>query len=99
MSYSQIAKKTSHSKIIQVTLVRYKQSISYNLTALDISKLAYKKLGIPNGGLDYYDDSEFRTIKFYLKSNVDVSKLNLYEAFEIKTGLRTKPVTLDKRDT
>ena len=98
-SYSQIAKKTANNKVVQVTLVRYRPSINYNLSSLEISKLAYKKLLIPQGGLEFVDDSEFRTLKFYLKPNVDTTKLNLNEAFEIKPGLRTKPVSLDKRDT
>ena len=98
-SYSQIAKKTAKSKVIQVTLVRYQQNISYNLSGYEVSKLAHKRLGIPLGGLEFIDDSEFRTLKFYLKPNVDVSKLNLNEAFEVKDGVRTKPVSLDKRDT
>ena len=54
-SYSQIAKKTAKSKVIQVTLVRYQQNISYNLSGYEVSKLAHKRLGIPLGGLEFIE--------------------------------------------
>ena len=56
-SATKLLKKTANNKVVQVTLVRYRPSINYNLSSLEISKLAYKKLLIPQGGLEFVDDS------------------------------------------
>ena len=99
ISYSNMVKSNSNVYPIEVHLVRYERSIPYNLTDEQKSNLAFNKIGIPKGKLSYIDDSSFRRIDFYVSQDVPKSALNLNTAFELMPGLRTKPVSVKRRET
>ena len=98
LSYSNVMTSTPTNYVIQVHLVRYEREISYNLSDVEKSELAFKKIGIPKGKLSYIDDSQFRRLDLYVNKDVPKTVLNLNTAFENREGLRTKPVTVKKKD-
>ena len=85
LSYSNVVTSTPTNYVIQVHLVRYEREISYNLSDVEKSELAFKKIDIPKGKLSYIDDSQFRRLDLY------VSK-----AFQRLCLILTQPLRLEK---
>ena len=64
----------------------------------EVGKLVYNRLMAPPRSLITYCDAVFMKLTIILKPHVDVSKLILTQALEIRPGLRTKPVVAENKE-
>ena len=96
-SYARIAvggridqNKRKKLNILDIFLERKDESINFNLSKDELSKLLFKKMKIDQQIVIKIDTSAFKKIQVEIKSNVNAEIFCDLPTFEIRDGLRTK---------
>ena len=83
-------KKKKKLNILDILLERKDNSISYNLSKDELSKLLFKKMKLNPKSIVKIDSSAFRTIHVELTHSIEPESYSDLPSFEIRDGLRTK---------
>ena len=83
-------RKKKKLNILDILFERKDDSINYNLTKEELSKLLFKKMKLEPKNIVKIDTSAFRTIHVELASDIDPESFIELPTFEIRDGLRTK---------
>ena len=93
-SYANIAGKQDRGRkklnVLDIMLERKDNSISYNLSKEELSKLLFSKMKLDPKSVLVIDASGFGKIHVELSSNVNPDHMTTLPAFDIRDGLRTK---------
>ena len=83
-------KKRKKLNILDILLERKDDTITYNLSKDELSKLLFRKMKIEPKNIVKIDTSAFRTIHVELSPNIEPESYADLPAFEIRDGLRSK---------
>ena len=91
-TYAQIA---SSVKTLELHLYREDKGTDFNVNYEEISNLLYKRLLLPEGTLVSLDTTPLfikKKIIIEIDGSVDITKLNITQALEVKKGMKTRPI-------
>ena len=83
-------KKRKKLNILDIILERKDNSVSYNLSKEELSKLLFKKMKIDPSKVIKVDTSAFRSIHVEFLPGIEPEDFSDLPAFEIRDGLRSK---------
>ena len=83
-------KKRKKLNIIDIFLERKDNTVSFNLSKEELSKLLFKKMKIDSKSIVKIDTSAFKSIHIELTANIEPEAFSDLPTFEIRDGLRTK---------
>ena len=84
------SKKKVKLNVLDIVLERRENSINYNLTKDELSKLLFQKMKIQPQQIVKIDTSAFGKIHVELSASVNPDTFSTLPAFVIRDGLRTK---------
>ena len=82
--------KRKKLNIIDIFLERKDNTVSFNLSKEELSKLLFKKMKIDSKSIVKIDTSAFKSIHIELTANIEPEAFSDLPTFEIRDGLRTK---------
>ena len=90
-SYSEASGRVTE-KVMSCMFQKTDPSISYTLTEVDIARICYQILKIPEGRLKGYDESAFRRLRIYVDPSLNLEEIMTSTAKFVRNGLRLEPM-------
>ena len=97
MSYSNASSLVTE-KVLSCLFQKTDVTVDYKLTSVDIAKVIYQVLNIPEGRVLGYDEHAFRRLRIFVDPSLPLEKHMISTGVYIRNGLRLEPMKKASND-